>query len=54
MWVDHMARTLNMTPEAIRERNLMREGDVTHFGQVMESNQVHEEAFSISLGYLSE
>ena len=40
MWVDHMARTLGQPPEAVRARNFYREGDTTHFGQVLEGCQV--------------
>jgi len=39
MWVDHIARTLGRPPEAIRELNFYREGDTTHFGQVLEGCQ---------------
>ena len=40
MWVDHMARTLGQPPEAVRALNFYREGDTTHFGQVLEGCQV--------------
>jgi hypothetical protein len=39
MWVDHIARTLGRPPEAVRELNFYREGDTTHFGQVLEGCQ---------------
>jgi xanthine dehydrogenase large subunit len=31
--LDRIARTLGLRPEAVRERNFYREGDVTHYGQ---------------------
>jgi xanthine dehydrogenase large subunit len=31
--LDRMARTLNIAPERVRERNFYREGDSTHYGQ---------------------
>lgn len=40
MWVDHIARTLGQPPEAVRALNFYREGDATHFGQVLEGCQV--------------
>ena len=40
MWVDHIARTLGQPPEAVRALNFYREGDSTHFGQVLEGCQV--------------
>lgn len=40
MWVDHIARTLGQPPEAVRDLNFYREGDTTHFGQVLEGCQV--------------
>lgn len=39
MWVDHIARTVGQPPEAIRGLNFYREGDTTHFGQVLEGCQ---------------
>ena len=40
MWVDRIARVLGKSPEYIRQLNFLNEGDVTHFGQIMESNHV--------------
>ena len=40
MWLDRMARLLKMEPEHIRRMNFIKEGEETHFGQVMECNQV--------------
>jgi xanthine dehydrogenase large subunit len=31
--LDRVARTLNLPPQQVRERNFYREGDVTHYGQ---------------------
>ncbi len=31
--LDRIARTLGLRPDAVRERNFYREGDVTHYGQ---------------------
>jgi xanthine dehydrogenase large subunit len=31
--IDRIARTLNLPPHIVRERNFYREGDVTHYGQ---------------------
>ena len=31
--LDRIARTLNISPHVVRERNFYREGDVTHYGQ---------------------
>jgi xanthine dehydrogenase large subunit len=33
--LDRVARTLGLRPEAVRERNFYREGDVTHYGQAV-------------------
>lgn len=38
-WIDKMARILNKSPEYLRQLNFVKEGEMTHFGQVMESNQ---------------
>ena len=38
-WIDRMARILNKSPEYLRQLNFVKEGETTHFGQVMESNQ---------------
>ena len=39
-WVDRIARMLKKSPEHIREINFLKEGETTHFGQVMECSQV--------------
>ncbi len=39
-WIDKMARVLNKTPEYLRQLNFVKEGETTHYGQVMESSQV--------------
>ena len=39
-WIDQIARTLGISPEAVREANLYDEKDVTHFGQVLDGCQV--------------
>ena len=41
-WVDRIARLLDQAPEHIREINFLKEGETTHFGQVMECSQVLE------------
>jgi xanthine dehydrogenase large subunit len=33
--LDRVARTLDLPPHVVRERNFYREGDVTHYGQVV-------------------
>jgi len=40
MWIDRIARTLGKSPEHIRQLNFLKEGETTHFGQIMESSQV--------------
>jgi xanthine dehydrogenase/oxidase len=40
MWVDRIARTLGMTPEAVRTANMYAERDRTHYGQELEACQV--------------
>ncbi|GMH39295.1 hypothetical protein BSKO_07193 [Bryopsis sp. KO-2023] len=40
MFVDRVARVLELKPEEVRSRNLYSAGDVTHFGQRMEDCQV--------------
>jgi len=35
-----VARKMGKTPESVRETNLYAEGEVCHFGQVMESSQL--------------
>lgn len=39
-WIDQIARTLGISPEAVREANMYDEKDVTHFGQVLDGCQV--------------
>jgi len=39
-WIDQIARTLGVTPEAVREANMYDENDVTHYGQVLDGCQV--------------
>ena len=39
-YMDHVARALGMPPAAVKELNLYKEGDRTHFGQVLEGCQV--------------
>lgn len=39
-YMDHLARTLGMPPVAFRELNLYKEGESTHFGQILEGTQV--------------
>lgn len=39
-WVDRIARILGKSPEHIRQLNFLKEGETTHFGQIMECNQV--------------
>lgn len=41
-WVDRIARMLKKAPEQIRELNFLKEGETTHFGQVMECSQVKD------------
>ncbi|XP_076810087.1 xanthine dehydrogenase/oxidase-like [Clavelina lepadiformis] len=36
-WITRMAAVLNVSPEKVREINMYREGDVTHFGQKLEN-----------------
>jgi len=33
--LDHAARRLHLRPDEVRERNLYREGDTTHYGQIV-------------------
>jgi len=40
MWIDQSARRVGRAPEAVRALNFYREGDTTHFGQVLEGCQV--------------
>lgn len=40
MWLDQVARTVNKPIEAVRELNLYKEGDITHYTQVLTSSQV--------------
>ena len=40
MWMDHLARELGKPVEALRELNMYHEGDLTHFGQLLNSSQV--------------
>ncbi|KAE8998027.1 Xanthine dehydrogenase [Phytophthora fragariae] len=35
-YIDHIARTLKLSPEAIRSRNMYVEGQTTHYGQPLE------------------
>ena len=35
-WIDHVARSLGVTPEVIRERNMVTAGDLTHFNQTLD------------------
>lgn len=39
MWLDQVARTVNKPIEAVRELNLYKEGDITHYTQVLTSSQ---------------
>ncbi len=40
--LDRAARTLGLPPEVVRERNLYREGDTTHYGQpVKDAARIH-------------
>ena len=40
MWLDEVAKRLGKPIEVIRELNLYKEGDVTHYGQTLNSSQV--------------
>jgi xanthine dehydrogenase large subunit len=33
--LDRIARTLDLPPDVVRERNFYREGDATHYGQLV-------------------
>ncbi|GFR49634.1 hypothetical protein Agub_g11707 [Astrephomene gubernaculifera] len=37
MWIEQIAKTLNLPDAEVRSLNMYREGDVTHFGQVLEA-----------------
>lgn len=39
-YMDHIARALGKPPAAVRALNMYKEGDRTHFGQVLEGCQV--------------
>ena len=39
-YIEKIARFLNKPVEHIREINLLKEGEVTHYGQAIECNQV--------------
>lgn len=39
-YMDHVARAVGKPPAAVRELNLYKEGEKTHFGQVLEGCQV--------------
>ncbi len=45
-WVDHVARTLGLAPETVRERNFIRGGDLTHYNQKMEESMVVADMFA--------
>ena len=34
--LDRLARTLDLPPHVVRERNLYNEGDITHYGRAGE------------------
>lgn len=38
--MDHLARTVGKSSAAMRELNLYKEGDTTHFGQILDGCQV--------------
>ncbi len=44
-WIDHIARTLNIPPETVRERNFLRSGDMTHYNQKVDSSMVVADMF---------
>lgn len=39
MWLEKLADAAGMTPESLRERNLVQEGDVTHYGMELTNCQ---------------
>ncbi len=39
--VDRVARALDLPPHVVRERNFYREGDTTHYGQVVRASGAH-------------
>ena len=39
-YMDHVARAVGKPPAAVRELNMYKEGDRTHFGQLLEGCQV--------------
>ena len=41
MWMDAVARTVGKSPDAVRELNMYQEGQLTHFGQLLEGCQVN-------------
>jgi hypothetical protein len=47
--MDHLSRTVGKTPAALRELNLYKEGETTHFGQVLEGCQVCPPPHSMQL-----
>ena len=40
MWMDRIARTVGRSPEEVRALNMYREGDKTHYGQVLDGCQL--------------
>src|SRR5262249_29735148 len=52
--LDRAARSLSLPPELVRERNFYREGDTTHYGQVVkDAGRIHRiwEELKISSGF---
>ena len=48
-WMDHVAGVLKMPTEQLREINMFREGEETHFTQILEKCQVgHRPADELS------
>jgi CO/xanthine dehydrogenase Mo-binding subunit len=39
MWLERVAREVRRPVEAVRQLNMYREGDRTHFGQTLDGNQ---------------
>src|SRR5262249_22562997 len=52
--LDRAARSLSLPPELVRERNFYREGDTTHYGQVVkDAGRIHRiwEELKVSSGF---
>lgn len=39
-WIEQIAKTLRLPDAAVREANMYREGELTHFGQPLERSQI--------------